>query len=482
LRSSISSSDRIDNRRFAVAAACAFLAFFGVDWLLFANEGFLRAFGQATQEGQIVSKVQRAGRMAESADIILFGSSYVRSGVSGEPFLDHGLLPFNFAVSGGGPVFDYFALRRIAPILLRRAAKPVLLLELKTDTLRRLANSAWSEYPQYIAIVRSRREMLAHARLLWTNFADFNLTSQFISGVVLPSSIYRSEAVPILGTGATLDGYFYGAEDFSGFSPLVTVARPSMIPAGRPPPPLAASEFLPGKVSFLREFLKVARATGCRVVLYQSPTVLLGRDSLMLDGLIAALQSEFPGLGAMRTDGYPLTIGDFDEGGHPNLLGSDKMARHIIAALGLSGDRARVVEKQQAVFDAAPIPRPATWTFDPTRAGADGGTLIVRAVTERIVAESPPIPVSTGRDWVFEAAVSELQGRLTFVLSWFDAKAGAEQSQLAVTPDLGPSSRVVMRLRPNADRVTLRITDYSLAAGGPPSTGRLTVLRLWANR
>src|SRR5437016_3226330 len=111
------SADAAANRRFVFAALTGFVAFFAMDWYLFAHEGFLRLFGGATQEGQIVSKVARAAGMAEVADVILFGSSYVRSGVAGEPFLEHGLMPFNFAVSGGGPVFDYFALKRIAPIL-----------------------------------------------------------------------------------------------------------------------------------------------------------------------------------------------------------------------------------------------------------------------------------------------------------------------------------------------------------------------------
>src|SRR5213075_2342713 len=63
-------------RRFVAAAACGFAMFFAVDWWLYSDLGFLRMFGQGTQEGQIVSKVARARRMAEAADVIAFGSSY----------------------------------------------------------------------------------------------------------------------------------------------------------------------------------------------------------------------------------------------------------------------------------------------------------------------------------------------------------------------------------------------------------------------
>lgn len=484
--SSTSSSRRSDNRRFAAAAACAFAAFFAVDWYLFAAEGFLREFGAATQEGQVLSKMHRAPRMAEAADVILFGSSYVRSGVAGEPFLQQGLLPFNFAVSGGGPLYDYFALQRIAPILARRTDKPVLLLELKTDTLQRQSNSAWSEYPQYIAIVRRRAEMLRHAGLLWRNFSDFNLTSQYISGVLIPSGIYRSHAVPLLGAGGSLDGYFYGVEDVSGFSPLTTLARPSMVPAGGPLPPIPVEGFFPGKLAFLRAFLTLARTTGCRVVLYQSPTVFLGRDRGALDALVTSIQSEFGDLRMLRTDTYPLTIEDFDEGGHPNIRGSDKMGRYLIGALGIVGDPARLAAKTATAFEMSAIPAVSAWSSDTNRIAAEGDAMLVRPAPGTTIAQSPPIAVTPGREWVFEAAVSEVRGRFTFLLTWVDPGTQIEKSQVYITPELapafGPSMRVFLRAVPTAAHVTVRITDYQAAIGAAPSAGRVVPLRLWASR
>jgi hypothetical protein len=85
------------NRRFAGVAAIAFAAFFACDTYLFSFEGFRRSFGDATQEGQELSKVARSARLAAVADVIAFGSSYVRSGLAGEPFLERQVVPFNFA-------------------------------------------------------------------------------------------------------------------------------------------------------------------------------------------------------------------------------------------------------------------------------------------------------------------------------------------------------------------------------------------------
>src|SRR4051794_32340746 len=78
------------------------------------------------------------------ADIIFFGSSFVRSGISPEPFLKRGLLPLNLAVSGGGPLYAYYTLRRIAPVLKRRERPPVLVLEINAMGL--IVRSGWDEY------------------------------------------------------------------------------------------------------------------------------------------------------------------------------------------------------------------------------------------------------------------------------------------------------------------------------------------------
>lgn len=475
------------NWRFLVAVVVAFAGFFFVDWYLFAHEGFLRLAGEATQEGQVLSKVARASRQAEIADVVLFGSSYVRSGVAGEPFLERGLLPFNFAVSGGGPVYDYFALKRIAPILAQRRDKPVLLIELKSDVLVRTRGSAWSEYPQYISIVRSRREMLEYAPQLWENFRGFGMTSQFLSGMLIPSSIYRSHVVGLLGGRGSLDGYFYGSEDFSGFSPLYTRAVPSMSPPGTAAP-VPIDDLYPGKVEFIRAFLALARTTGCPVVLYESPTVFLGRDSAMLDPLVAQMRREFSDLRVIRTSDYRLDIGDFDEGGHPNIAGSDEMSRYLIAALGLRGSTERLGQKIRSGFEMAVIPDLATWTGVGARAVGAGNDLVVRPLVAPtpLAVQSPPIRVSRGRDWVLELSMPESQGRLQFTLSWTDPLTHAEQSSVLVTPLeaslLGASARFFIRARPTADDVIVRVFDFNAQVQQPPTAARVKILRLWTNQ
>ena len=142
----------------------AVAGFLGVDHYLHAEGGFRRAFGPGSEEGQIHSKVERAPRLAAVADVIAFGSSFVRSGLSAEPFLDRRLLLWNFGVSGGGPLTDYFALSRIAETLASRGSKPTLVVELRDEVLLQDPTTLSSEYPQYLGIVRSRPEALAPSR------------------------------------------------------------------------------------------------------------------------------------------------------------------------------------------------------------------------------------------------------------------------------------------------------------------------------
>ncbi len=473
------------NRRFVSIAIVAFAAFLAVDAYLFASDGFLRMFGAATQEGQVRSKVNRAERQAEIADVVLFGSSYVRSGLAGEPFLERGILPFNLAVSGGGPLLEYFALKRIAPVLQRRTVKPLLVLELKTDALMRLRNSAWSEYPQYSAIVRSRSEMVQEWPRLWANFRDFKMTSQLLSGLVIPSGIYRSQAVPMLGARVSLDGYFYGTEDFSGFSPLYTTAVPAMVPGGPPQPPLTFDKIWPGKIDFVRAFMALARTTGCQVVLYESPTIMLGRDSAMLNALIDQLSAEFGDLRVIRTADVVREVGDFDEGGHLNIKGADETARRLIASLGLSGDQAALARKLDLGFEKLAVPDMSQWVAPGARATGLGADLTIQPVAEPsgLIAQSPPFKLNPPGEWVLELAMPELTGRLSVEPSWVED--GVERRMQYVTPveapRLGGSTRMFIRMSTTAD-VTVKIFDYNLLTGGEPSAGRVRVLRLWKNR
>jgi hypothetical protein len=473
------------NRSFIVAAIVAFAGFFAVDSFLFANEGFRHTLGDATQEGQVLSKVERAREQAELADVILFGSSYVRSGISGEPFLENGVLPFNFGVSGGAQVFDYFALERIAPILSARTTKPTLVVELKTDALLRTPDNAWSEYPQYIAIVRSRGEMVRHAPALLDNFRAFNMMSPFLSGLLIPSSIYRSHAVPVLGARAELQGTFYGPEDFSGYSALYTQATPAMVLSGREQPALL-SDFYGAKIDFLKKFLQRATSTGSRVVLFQSPTMMMGRDARVLDLLFDVLAHQFPDAKIIRTSDYSLDVADFDEGRHPNIRGADKISRELIRLLGLRGSSEAVSNKIRAGFLQAGIPEFSKWT---TAAGTTAGGLEISfEAADRagaMIAESQPIPIEPGRDWVLEFATPQILGNAMVEISWHEPRTGRAKSVSTVSqlesPPWGTAARFFLRVRPTASTVTVRILDYGALAGRPLASGRLKLLRFWSN-
>jgi hypothetical protein len=461
---------RRTNRGFVVAALWALLGVFVCDAVLYGQLGFLRLFGQATQEGQIVSKVARASRLAGIADVILFGSSYTRSGLSGQPFLDRGLLPWNFGISGGGPLTAYFALKRIAPVVAARPNKPVLILELKREALERRPDTLWSEYVQYLGIVRSRRERLAEAPLVWPHFREQGMTSQYVSSLVVPSGIYRSHIVQLFEHAGDLDGYFYGMEDFSGYAPLYTVA-PATLFADTPPPALMSTNaLLDGKMAALRRFLGLAHAVGAHVALYSSPTILLGRDATQYDAVVSDVTREFPDVTVLRSNEYPLDVHDFDAGGHPNIRGADKLSRFLIDRLQLSGSD--LDAKVQAVFDAYRLPPMTDWTSN-----GDG------AHSLRVT--SPPVRVVPNRECVFEVRVALSRGRLRVRMSWLNLRNGQVEHSEVLAADtvaaFGAEGRIFLRAVPRAELVTLEILD-SADAGGPPSVGHVEPLRFWSNR
>src|SRR5207253_10935967 len=131
-----------------------------------------------------------------------------------------------------------------------------------------------------------------------------------------------------------LEGYFYGMEDASGYAPLYTVAHAR---AARPPaPPLPRSVLLDGKFAALRRFLALAQTLGCRVVLFSSPDEALAAGAALYDDVGAALSSEFRGVSLLRMNEYPLNAHDFDEGGHLNLRGADKIGTFLAERVGLT--------------------------------------------------------------------------------------------------------------------------------------------------
>jgi hypothetical protein len=476
---------RVRNRRFAVAAAVSLAALLALDTYLHAGGGFMRAFGRGSQEGQISSKVERAAQMAPVADVIMFGSSFVRSNLSSEPFLRRGLLPWNFGVSGGGPLTSYFALKRIAPVLIGRATKPVLLLELKEEGLIRRRDTLWSEYPQYAGIVRSRLEALREAPLLVPHFRAHGMTSQFISSLVLPSGIYRGHNVQLAMNPRALDTHFFGVEDFGGFAPVYALPAPGAIQAAPAPvPPIADGEWQPHKVAFVRAFLLLARRIGARVVLFEAPTTLLGADSGRYDGLVRRLEQEFGPMRILRTRELALTPDDFGDG-HLSIRGADRVTDVLLDWLDLPAN-GTLAHGITAAFKQYAVPPLDRWEPVAARVAVAGdGHALVRSESAEggaIWARSPAITVTPGQEAVLEWHVRLRSGTLAVhIIDGDDAHARV----VAATPPNGPrfpEFRFFVRVVPTTSRVRIELVDPSESYGSAPAVGEVRLLRFWAHR
>jgi hypothetical protein len=475
---------RRTKRRSAAAVVCALACTFGVDWWLYTRQGFLRVFGQATQEGQIVSKVGRAPAMAANADVIAFGSSYVRSGLSGQPFFDNGLLFWNFGITGTGPMTSYFALKQIAPIVAARSVKPVLLLELKAEAIEQRDDTLWAEYLQYLGLVRSRAERLREAPFLLRVFREQGMTSQYVSSVVIPSGVYRSYNVGLMERRGDLQGYFYGMEDATGFAPLYSIPSVQQIETWEGTQAVAHA-WLEGKVMAIRRFLNLARTLGCRVILYASPTVV-SEDSGLYDELWSQLKSEFRDVSLLRTQGR-VAYRDFDAGGHPNLRGSDALSRLVIDAANLP-DRG-LDAKIHSVFNVYRIPPLEAWTIINAPNTAQQSTAIGLDGTappgQALLATSPVIDVVPDQECVLEIRTVLTRGRVGVRVLWKDPTGHAEYAETVTAPELpeyGRDARVFLRAIPRTAQVHIEITDYGALTGLPHALGRIEPLRFWADR
>jgi hypothetical protein len=475
------------HRRFLIALISSFIICYLLDYELYSRQWFLQHFGYETLEGQVVRKLQQSGRLAEVADVIAFGSSYTRSGLSTEPFLEKGLLPFNFAVSGGGPVYAYYALEQIAPVLAQRSTKPLLLMELSLNTLGRnwaeeQPGGGWSEYQQLFAVARSRRLIARHFLLLRENFREYSESSEFLSAAFWPSSSYRAYG-RILGAYTPSqfidalarqrrDGYFYGFEDLGGFAPLYATAH-GTYQADFVPLPL--ERFVPAKVAFLKLFIERALQLGTRVVLYPIPSSQPGYY-LALERLAERLKLEYPQIRIIRNRDYGLTLQDFDVSGHLNIWGADHFAQWLIANLHLVGDQLRLDRNIRAAFEKVILPPVGSWDFSGTEATLKRSSpyqlLWTPRAANQTIATSPWISVTANRQYVLEFWALSRSGNFVVQIGGIGASPGAvtETVTVPVVLEHPGEIRYFLPVTPNDPRIRIRIS-YKRSGSEPGGGG-----------
>lgn len=499
--------------RFVVVILAALAALLLLDDALYGHRLYLKFFGEATEEGQVLAKEDRFHVYARDADVILFGSSFTRSGIASEPFTASGKLVFNAGVSGGGPLYSYFALKDMAGVLRERDAKPLLVLELNPDAFLR-QHSEWSEYPQFVALVRERYQVLQEFPLLLENYLDYGQASRFLSGFVFPSLIYREHNRKLIhelyvrlssiyrGNGwhvldgirdllkdgfRPMEGYFIGMEDHGGYAPIYGVApreRCVDLRMANAALPLEALE--PTKIEFVRRFLALATSIGVPVLLSERPNNC--HDELMTN-LVDLLRREYPSLGFLPSREFGLDVQDYElkgPGAHPNIWGADKVARRIVrrmAAMRLDAPAAgRTFQARWSAIHGQPLG--VKW--DEWVAGVsdrpDGGLGVAgieKLYNDRptLIAKSAEIAVLPGREYVLESEAAISSGLMVVGLQLSDPKGGAEYTEMYQLPECSRSFRHFIRFRPKGNRLRIELFD-----GEPryPLKGEFAILRLIA--
>ncbi len=394
-------------------AAATLIPLAAADYWLYAREGFTRTFGEDTHDGQDLSKLRRARAFAGDADIIVFGGSYARFGISSKPFRDADILEWNFAVSGGGPVSSYFALKSIAPILASRRTKPVVLLEVFRDALVKVGppGKGWSELVHLNGLARSRRELIADYGLLLPLASEYGSVHDLLVQTLLPSSVLRKYTEPLIANG-NLAGYWYWADDDFGYAPIQDIAPGASVPRR----PLTLEGTSPTKLNFLFAFFDLARSLGSPIVLLSSPQLeFLGDEVDRYDELHRMLATKYPELGFLPAREFGLTRDDFGADGwaHPNVHGADKISRAIIGRLGLKGTHDAFVQRYARLFDAVPLPPWSEWhgALVPTPQ-AGPSAFEYKTGAGGLVASFITSPIPSGMDALVELQLQRGRGQL----------------------------------------------------------------------
>jgi hypothetical protein len=473
--SSISSS----NRRFVLAAVVGLAAILAVDHWLYAERGFLRTFGPGTQEGQVLGKLDAAPRAARVADIVLFGSSYTRSGVSTRPFQDQGLIVLNLGISGAGPLFAYEALRQIAPVIAKREVRPTLVLEISPSSLEAGAN--WDEYPQWVSAIRSRTDVVRSYLSYYSYFAENGQASRLFNSLLLPSAYYRSSRRYVL-LGGRYDAGFFGDEDVGGFAAISTAKAPGLIPDGVQSYHRTLSAYSPQKLEYVRRFLALAQQLGTPVVLYFYPLHYQSPERAAV--LSDYLKSQFPAsnLDVMTNADVGVELADLDFGsGHLNLRGSDKAARALIHKLHVNRDAASAHALWASLATEHPLETATAGAgIRESRSGCRGmaldfdGTAGVGAAWY-----SKEISVKPGSRHTMDVSYSFGQGNVVGAIEILDDAGTLSNSVSSVWPLMTdgalPAGEQSLAITPTAAHAQVRV-----AVRNAPAKGTVCLRLLWS--
>jgi len=467
-----------------------------IDRALYGEKLFLRYWGPGTLEGQIDGKIRKARAFAREADVILFGSSYVRQGYATAPFLEHGLVPLNLGISGGGPLSSYFLLDEISGTLRGRAIKPVLVLEIHGPFLSS-EKSKHAEFRQVFALVRDRRTIWDHFGPLYRHFANHGLSSKFLSHIAFPSFIYRQNNWNV-ALGIELVGGHAGAEDIFGFSSGLHIAD-------RPFPATAKKRIRPfeEQILFVEKFVKLAAELGCRIIVVPitnpSSDYLdeVGKHEIhqavasRLSGQIPDADiAVVPSAGLLPPNDNPAkTKGShayYDGGGHPNYWGGEWRSRRIIAILDRPPRANKVAASDRLAKSIHNVELPGAWEL--RNVGMEAGRLTFgRAAVppgESTQALSAPLSLEPGRDYFLELEAHVLQGTVVAgvdvyrngsLFRWYEYPLSA--SVKPGIPDLGPARYTVQFTAHTAD-VRVRFADRRTAGDQSPARGWVRIVRL----
>lgn len=327
------------------------------DYWLYTNRGFLWFAGQGTQEGQVLNKFDRAPQRARLADIIMFGSSFTRSGFDTGVFADRDLIPLNLGVSGGGPLLAYYMLDRIAPAIATRRHKPILVLEISPLSISN--TPGWDEYPHFISAVRSRWKRLSELHYALATFREFNVAERYWAGLAVPSFYYWNFLPQVLRGERFLS--FYGDEDVSGYAPLDDASqRPPATPSGD------LSNVALSKIAYLDRFLRLAAKLKCMVVLYAYPVVWKQESAEELIGLLTKHLPETPTIPFTAKDIPKIEAADVQYGGgaHVNVRGAAKISEALLKKLsGVLQPSPDFDARWHQFVDAVDLPEAGRWTL-----------------------------------------------------------------------------------------------------------------------